>query len=82
MTKKPRLALEQHEELGRDLTEMRNRLQTHRVLLSGSYPRSDRHNEKMLRGLAKAVDAIDSARYAGESQLYAEGHDASRAYSA
>lgn len=60
--KKPGLPLERHQEIGRELQAMRNRLQTLTVELGNAYPRNK--ISKSERRADKAIAALDSMRSA------------------
>ena len=71
MKRKPRYTLEQHKALGRELFDMRERLCSLVVDLSGAYPATCRGYHY----LHKAIDGLDLARCALDEELFKENPD-------
>ena len=68
---KPRLAPDEHEELGRVLAGISDELQHRSIQLANAYPRSGPEAVPG-KALEAAVRAIDDARHALEDALYQE----------
>lgn len=69
--KKPGLTFERHQEIGAELKEMYNRLQSLAVEFSHAYPRSN----SAYRELCKATEALGGARSGAEDNLFKEHTD-------